>query len=105
VTDASRAEVIRLGGIVLKIIGAVQIFEAMGLVFSKALQGAGRTQFVMWVEIVVYWAVFLPVAWVLGRHFHFGVIGAWCGYAVFLATYGLTMVLKFRRGDWQQVKL
>lgn len=105
VTDASRAEVVRLGSIVLKIIGSVQIFEAMGLVFSKALQGAGRTQFVMWVEIIVYWVVFLPVAWFLGRYFRFGVIGAWCGYAIFLATYGLTMVLKFRRGDWQQVKL
>lgn len=105
VSDAMRADVIRLGAVVLKIIGAVQIFDALGLVFSKALQGAGRTQFVMWVEIIVYWCVFLPVAWFLGLFLHLGVIGAWCGFVLFLVTYGLTMVLKFRKRDWLGVQV
>ena len=63
------------------------------------------TRFVLWGESFVYWVIFLPVAWFLGVTLKFGALGAWGGFTTFLICYGTIMAYKFRKGDWQRVKV
>jgi Na+-driven multidrug efflux pump len=99
------AEVIRLGAIVLIIIGLLQAFDALGMVFAKAMQGAGLTRYVMITETLILWGLLVPLAYVLGIVFGWGVIGTWIAYGAFLIVYGIIMLWKFRRGEWQHVRL
>ncbi len=103
-SDVQR-QVIDAGTVILRAVGLVQIFDAMGLVFSKALQGAGLTRFVMYAEIFLYWAILLPATVLLGLLLKLGVFGTWGAFVLFLISYGLIMLGKFRRGDWVHVRV
>ncbi len=97
--------VIRSGALVLKIVGAVQIFDACGIILSRALQSAGLTRFVMLVEVVINWLIFLPSAYVLGVLLKLNVLGTWLALLIYIVLFALVMLVKFRRGDWKHVKI
>ena len=58
VTDVARP--------ILRIAGAAQIFYSSGIVLAYALQSAGATVYVMLVEVLTHWIIFLPLCWLLG---------------------------------------
>jgi Na+-driven multidrug efflux pump len=97
--------IIRSGAVVLKIMGAIQIFDACGIILSKALQSAGLTRFVMIVEVVINWLIFLPSAYVLGLVLKMDVVGTWFAIVIYIVLFSITMLVKFRRGDWKRVKI
>jgi MATE family multidrug resistance protein len=97
--------VIRSGALVLKIVGAVQIFDACGIILSKALQSAGLTRFVMLAEVVINWFIFLPSAYVLGLILKMDVLGSWFALVIYIVAFALTMLVRFKRGDWKHVRI
>lgn len=97
--------VIRSGTLVLKVIGAVQIVDACGIILSKALQSAGLTRFVMLVEVIINWVVFLPSAYILGLMLNLRILGTWFALVIYIVLFAAFMLLKFRRGDWKSVRI
>lgn len=65
-------ELIRLGGIFLRIAGISQIPLAVTLVLQGALRGAGDTQYILRVTLVGIWGVRVPLA----------AVAAWAGLSV-----------------------
>ena len=57
---------------VLRLAGAAQIFYAGGIVLAHALQAAGATVYVMLIEVLTHWVIFLPRA---------PICSAWCSGA------------------------
>lgn len=102
---AIHSEVVRMGAIVLVIVGLLQAFDALGMVFAKAMQGAGLTRYVMIMETLILWGLLVPLAYILGIVLKWGVIGTWMAYGAFLIVYGIVMLWKFRRGEWQHIRL
>ena len=88
------------GAIILKIIACFQFFDAIGVVLARILQSAGLARFVMFVEVSLFWLLFLPAAYVLGVVLEHGVIGAWCAFMLYLISYATLMVVRYRKGDW-----
>ncbi|HEY7728243.1 MAG TPA: MATE family efflux transporter, partial [Candidatus Eisenbacteria bacterium] len=77
-----------------------QVFDAVNLVLSGVLRGAGDTRFPMLVTIVMAWLVFLPSAWFMTIRLGWGVLGGWV--AVIFWSVGLALLLgwRFRRRRW-----
>ena len=97
--------VIALGAQLLVLIAIVEILDSTGIIFSKALQGAGRTTFVMLTEVFFAWVIFLPAAYIIGVKYRVGVWGAWGAEATYVCLWGLTLLLSFKRGKWKTVKV
>ena len=83
--------------------GAAQIAYGAGIILANALQAAGATLYVMFIEIVTHWIIFLPLSYVLGRQF--GIVGAWMALPVYIVAYTTLAYVKFRSRTWTELKV
>lgn len=90
---------------VLRIAGAAQIFYASGIVLAHALQAAGATVYVMVVEVLTHWVIFLPLAYVLGVTLGWGLEGAWLALPVYIISYSLLIYRKYRTNSWLSTRI
>lgn len=96
-------EIIESGITILRIVGLVQLFDAIGIVSAKCLQSAGMTRYVLQVTVFTMALFFLPLSYLLGITFGLGISGAWIGLALYLLLYGVILILKFNGGKWKTV--
>ncbi len=85
----------------LRIIGMLQMFDAVGMVLSFALDGAGMNKWIMWTEISINWLLFLPLTWVLSFVFPFGVNGGFVAMGLYILAFAFMCFLKFKGGSWK----
>ena len=93
---SSDAGVIAVAAALLPIAGVFQVFDGLQVVSIGILRGAGDTRTPMIVNLLGYWALGLPVSWLLGLRLQMGPQGVWWGLTVGLATVALILVLRVR---------
>lgn len=98
-------EVLAMGTTLLRVAGAVQVFDAMYWVSCGVLKGAGDTRWMMVVGTVYNWLVFLPLAYLFGIVYDGGLLGAWIGFALMVLFQGLTFWGRVKRGGWKALSL
>jgi Na+-driven multidrug efflux pump len=98
-------EIVMVARPILQIAGAAQVFYAAGIVLAHALQAAGATVYVMMIEVLTHWVIFLPVCYLLGVVLGGGVVGAWLALPLYILSYTLLIYLKYRRGAWLLMKV
>lgn len=96
------AGVIAAGRLPLRILGAIQAVDALGMVTAGCLEGAGLTVFVMVAELSVNWLVFLPLSALAIFGFGSGIAPPFLAMAVYIALYASILQWKYRRGDWME---
>lgn len=89
----------------MRVMGLCTPLIAVGMILSQALFGAGNSKFVMVVELVLHFTCLVPLAWLLGITFQFGLIGIWSAAVVYIVGLAAVMSWKFARGDWMEIKL
>lgn len=89
----------------LRAMGLCTPLIATGMILTQALFGAGNTRFVMIVELCLHFCCLVPLAWLLGITFGFGLIGIWSAAITYIAFLTLAMTLKFRKGDWKDIRV
>ncbi|MCA9563072.1 MAG: MATE family efflux transporter [Myxococcales bacterium] len=78
----SSDEVVMIGGPLMIIAAAFQIFDAVAMVKVGALNGAGDTLYVSVVSTVLAWAVLVPAGYFLCVRTEWGAPGAWLAVTV-----------------------
>jgi len=101
-SDAAVAESARP---VLRIAGATQVFYAAGIVLAHALQAAGASFYVMLIEVLTHWIIFLPVCYIFAVPLQGGLVGAWLALPVYILSYTLLIYLKYRKDSWLMMKV
>jgi multidrug resistance protein, MATE family len=96
----TNAEVTEVARPILRLAGAAQIFYAGGIVLAHALQAAGATVYVMVIEVLTHWVIFLPASYLLGIVFGGGLTGAWLALPVYILAYTGLMYGKYRKDSW-----
>jgi putative MATE family efflux protein len=89
----------------MRMMGLVTPLIAAGMILTQALFGAGNSVFVMVVELVLHFTCLVPLAWLLGITFGFGLQGIWSAAVVYTVLLTAVMAFKFRSGDWQRIRL
>ena len=89
----------------LQIAGAAQMFYAPGIVLAHALQAAGATVYVMWVEVLTHWVIFLPACYLFGVVLGGGIVGAWLGLPLYIIAYSVLIYTKYRKGRWLHLRV
>lgn len=77
--------VVSLTAQLLLVAGIFQVFDGIQVVSSGALRGFEDTRMPMYIGVLSYWAVALPVSWFAGFVLRWGARGVWLGFVVGLA--------------------
>ncbi len=90
---------------VLRIAGVAQVFYGAGIIYANALQAGGATIYVMLVEVVTHWIIFLPLTYLFGVQLGWGIEGAWLALPVYIVAYTVLNYMKFRSNSWIKTQL
>ncbi len=101
----TQREVVEAAHAILQIAGIAQVFYGSGIIFANALQAGGATVFVMFVEVLTHWIIFLPLTYLFGVTFGGGLRGAWLALPIYIIAYTAMNALKFRSSSWIRVQL
>jgi putative MATE family efflux protein len=74
----------------------------LGMVLTQAFNGAGDTWTPTWLNVLCFWVLELPLAWLLMGPAGLGPTGAYIAITVAFCTLALAGWVVFRRGAWQQ---
>ena len=102
-TNADAVVVAGLGA--LAVVGLGQ--PAQGVIFALggALRGAGDTRYPLFVSLVNWFVVRLPLSYALAFPFGFGLTGVWIGVTVDYFFRAALLAWRFRSGAWARVRV
>jgi len=99
------AMVTTLGHQLLIIMAVFQVFDAICIVMSGALRGAGDTRWMLLATFLSAYVVFIPCATALAFHFNGGAAGAWMGAALYICVLSGLMWWRFKSERWRHIDI
>ena len=83
-----------------------QLFDAIAIILSGALRGAGDTVWPGVATLVLSWTCIVGVGHLLvATAPTLGAASPWIGAAAFLITLGIAMLARFMGGKWRSMRL
>ena len=98
-------EVLRLGLPLVRLGGIFQACDALGIVATGSLRGAGDTRWPFLVQSGLAWGLSLPLAYLAGIVLGGGLLGAWLALTIYVLVLSLTLNLRFRAGAWRDIRI
>ena len=98
-------EVVDIGAACIRIVTFSLVFDGIGFVLGRGLDGAGNTQPAAVINLLTLWGLQLPIAFGLSRWLGLGLVGIWWGRALANVANGLSFATWFRRGRWKEREL
>lgn len=89
----------------LHILAIGYVFFAYGMVLTQAFNGAGDTRTPTYINIVVFWAFQIPIAYYLSTYLGWGSKGVYIAIGTAEALLALISIYLFRKGSWKWVKI
>jgi putative MATE family efflux protein len=102
-TNDSR--VIEIGVECLKLVSLGYPFYAWGMIMEQSFNGAGDTWTPTRINLLCYWMIQIPLAWILSQHTSLGPRGVYLAICSAESVLALISVLLFRRGRWKEVRI
>jgi MATE family multidrug resistance protein len=102
---AEQPEVLRIAVMPLRLVGLTVAVDAVGMVLLNAIMGAGATLLALIVSTTAQWLLFLPVAYLVGPVFGFGLIGIWLAQIGYRALQTTVLASLWRSGRWSSIRL
>ncbi|MEZ0539004.1 MATE family efflux transporter [Fibrella arboris] len=99
------ASVLAIGVESLRVFCLGYVFMAYGMVLTQALNGAGDTRTPMLLNIVCFWLVEIPLAYLLADWLKWGPAGVFWSVALSESLLAVVSVLAFRQGRWRLVQV
>jgi Na+-driven multidrug efflux pump len=81
------------------------VFMAYGMVLSQSLNGAGDTRTPTIINIVCFWMIEIPLAYLLATPLEWGPSGVFWSVAISETLLALISIWVFRLGRWKTVQV
>ena len=95
-------EVKAVGQQALRILSFGFILYGIGMVLVNAFNGAGDTWTPTWINLGVFWAGQVPLAYVLAKPLELGPVGVFMAIPISETLLTIISYLLFRKGNWQR---
>lgn len=103
---ADQAIVIEIGAKLLICAAIFQTFDALGIIYSGALRGAGDTVWPGVITIFYSWTFIVGGGWVFVQYMpQLESVGPWIGAGAYIIVLGVTMAWRFEAGRWRSISL
>ena len=93
----SEPEVITIAASIFVVFAFSQVMDGVQSTVTGALRGLSDTGFPAKVSLAAYWALGLPLGWLLAHVAGMGPAGIWAGFVIALALAGVVLVWRFLR--------
>ena len=80
-------------------------FYAWGMIMEQAFNGAGDTWTPTRINLLCYWMLQIPLAWMLSQHTSLGPRGVYLAICSAESVLAVVSVVLFRRGRWKKVQI
>ena len=105
-TPEQEAEILRIGGQMMICIAFFQTLDAVGIIYSGALKGAGDTFWPGMVSILYSWVFIIGLGVMFVTWWpDLESMGPWIAAGFYLVLLGVTMAWRFERGGWRKIRL
>lgn len=94
-------QIISLGAMLILLGFLLEPGRDFNIIIEKSLQAAGDARYAMLAAIVTTWTISVPLAYLLGIHWGFGLIGIWIAFIVDEWIRGLILLRRWRSKRWQ----
>lgn len=99
-------EVVHWGALILLFAAFFQTMDAVGIVSSGALRGAGDTHWTALTTVLCSWGVFLPLGWAFARFVpSLGSAGPWIGGTVYIIVIGGLLFRRLASDRWRRIDI
>ena len=89
----------------LNFVAAYSVFDALAVVFSSALRGAGDTVFPMFITLFSSWMIMVVPALLIIRSDHASIPALWLTCTAHVSFSGICMFIRYLSGRWQRIHL
>lgn len=99
------AEADAVAVLALRVISLGYFFYGYGMVLAQALNGAGDSVTPTWLNVICFWAIEIPLAYVLAETFDWGPLGVFTSIAISESLLAVFCAIIFQRGKWKLVEV
>ena len=99
------AAIINLGVILLRFVAVFCFFDALNLVFSGAIKGAGDTRFIMWTIAALLLGIMIIPVYLAVEVIGAGIYTAWTLATFYACSLGLAFMLRYCQGKWKRMRV
>lgn len=89
----------------LRVISLGYFFYGYGMVLAQALNGAGDSVTPTWLNVICFWFIEIPLAYVLAKTMDLGPLGVFASIAISESLLAVLCAVIFQRGKWKMVKV
>lgn len=89
----------------LRIICFGYIFFAYGMVVGQSFNGSGDTKTPLYINLVVFWLIQIPLAYLLAIKLNWGPNGVFFCIALCHSLYAVIAIWLFKKGKWKTMKV
>jgi len=104
-TAAQYAEIMNLGVILMRFVAVFCFFDALNLIFSGAIKGAGDTRFIMWTIGALSLGAMITPMYVAVEVFKAGLYVAWTLATFYICALGIAFMMRYRQGKWKAMRV
>jgi MATE family multidrug resistance protein len=97
-------ELLAIGRPMMAMMAAWGMFDAVSIIFSGALKGAGDTRFVMLYMLIFGWCVWLPAEIIVLTHGG-SILSAWLILTIYILILAIGFFWRWQSGKWRTIKL
>lgn len=101
----SDAAVLENGVLALRIFCLGNVFYSYGMVTEQAFGGAGDTRTPTIINLICFWLIEIPLAYLLAKKGGFGLTGVMLSIVIAESVLAIISILIFRRGKWKLVEI
>ncbi|RNB83309.1 MATE family efflux transporter [Brevibacillus fluminis] len=96
-------DVYHLAAFLIEISAFLQVFDGLLNFYAGGLRGIGDTGFLFKTSLVLCFAMFVPLTYLLTFVFGLNSVGAWISLYTFLMAFGIIVMIRFYKVDWAKV--
>jgi len=104
-TGAEYAEVMALGVPLMRFVALFSFFDALNLIFSGALKGAGDTRFIMWTIGLLSLGMMIVPVYLAVEFMGAGVFWVWVLATLYICGLGVAFFLRYLGGQWKRMRV
>lgn len=98
-------DIITVGATIFLLSIVLEPGRTFNIVIINSLRAAGDARFPVLMGVLSMWGVSVPLAYLLGVHFEFGLLGIWIAFAADEWLRGVIMLLRWRSRAWEKKAL
>jgi multidrug resistance protein, MATE family len=102
---SSDPAVYSVAALLITISAYLQIFDGCLNFFAGGLRGVGDTYFLLKAALALGWGLFVPLSYLLIFVLDLKSVGAWISLYTYLACFGITVMTRFYKKDWETIQL